>query len=248
MRTVVLFLCLMAAPAPLPAAPKKAVPLVVSGDTVLVIKSFPATVTAPAGADFYLWNVPDSVKATAEDNVLTVASAPKGSTPVSVVSVTIEFGTDDKGKITKKVVKDRGSVTLNVGDVPQPGPTPGPNPPQPPPTPAPIPADGLRVLIVEDVAQRVKLPAAQSAILFDKSVRDYLNSKCVAGADSKTKEWRIWDKGVDASAESKLWQDAVKRPAKSYPWLIISDGKTGYEGPLPADVDATLALLKKYGG
>lgn len=29
---------------------------------------------------------------------------------------------------------------------------------------------------------------------------------------------------------------------------VISDGKTGYEGPLPANVEATLELLKKYGG
>jgi hypothetical protein len=79
-------------------------------------------------------------------------------------------------------------------------------------------------------------------------VRDYLRGKCVVGADGKTSEFRIWDKDVDAAADAKHWQDALKRPRASTPWLIVSDGKSGYEGPLPANVDETLALLKKFGG
>ncbi len=84
-------------------------------------------------------------------------------------------------------------------------------------------------------------------MIYAKSVRDYLNAKCVLGADNKTREWRMWDKDVDATAESQLWQDALKRPRKSTPWIIVSNGKTGYEGPLPEGWVDTLALLKKYG-
>ncbi len=58
----------------------------------------------------------------------------------------------------------------------------------------------------------------------------------------------MWDAGVDASQESQLWQDALKRKRGALPWLVISNGKSGFEGPLPATVDETLTLLKKYGG
>lgn len=236
-----------AAAPPATAAPeRRTVALEVSGDTVVVVKSFPCKVTAPAGHDLYFWSFPDAVKATQDDNVLTVTAAPRGESRVSVNMVTIDFVTDDKGKTKKVVTKESGEATLTVGDVPQPVPPTPPVPPAPPQPPAPIPAEGFRVLIVEDVKGRVKLPPAQSAILFDKKIRDFLQSKCVLGTDSKTREWRIWDAGVDASAESKLWQDALKRKHDSLPWIVISDGKTGFEGPLPADVDATLALLKKY--
>ena len=126
-------------------------------------------------------------------------------------------------------------------------PPPGPNPPPPPPGPSPIPVEGFRALIIYETSELSKMPAAQSNILYAQSVRDYLNAKCVVGPDSKTREWRIWDKDVSTDAESKLWQDAMKRKRDSVPWLIISTGKGGFEGPLPANVDETLVLLKKYG-
>jgi hypothetical protein len=93
-----------------------------------------------------------------------------------------------------------------------------------------------------------KLPPAQSAVLFSKKVRDYLDAKCARGADGRTPEYRIWDQDIDTTAAGALWQAAMKRERKSLPWLVVSTGKSGYEGPLPATVDETLALLKKYGG
>jgi hypothetical protein len=123
-----------------------------------------------------------------------------------------------------------------------------PVPPTPPPSPAPIPVAGFRVLMVYETAEVSKLPAAQQQVLYSKTVRDYLNSKCVPGPDNKTKEYRIYDKDVDLTAEAKLWQEAMKRPRTSVPWLIVSDGKTGYEGPLPANVEDAMTLLKKFGG
>jgi hypothetical protein len=72
----------------------------------------------------------------------------------------------------------------------------------------------------------------------------------VVGPDGKTAEWRVWSFGADPSGESKLWQDVFKRkPGKEkMPWLIVSSGNSGFEGPLPASVEETLKLLKKYGG
>lgn len=147
----------------------------------------------------------------------------------------------------------RAECVVSIGDVPPgptppgPGPTP-PTPPTPPAPPAPIPADGFRVLVIYESAELSKLPPAQLAAFYSASVRQYLNSHCVIGRDGKTREWRMWDQDVDASNESQVWQDALKRkPSRDkLPWVIVSNGKSGYEGPMPANPDAFLDLLKKY--
>lgn len=149
------------------------------------------------------------------------------------------------------VASDLAVCTVVIGGVPPVPPDPGPNPPVPPvppPSPAPIPVDGFRALIVYESAELGKMPATQTNILYTKEIRDYLNSKTVKGTDGKTGEWRIWDKDVDTTNETKLWQDVMKRPRTAVPWLVISTGKDGFEGPLPATVADTLTLLKKYGG
>lgn len=152
-------------------------------------------------------------------------------------------------------------VTIRVEVVPTPGPGPGPSPtpkppdPAPPPTPdppkppeplvpAPIPADGLHVLIQYE--SRDRLTPEQHSIIYGKEIRDYLNSKCPLGPNGKTHQWRIWDKDVTGYDDSKLWGDAQKRAAAKGGWIIISNGRTGYEGPLPASVEETIKLLEKY--
>lgn len=102
-------------------AQKKAVPLNVVGDTVLVVKSLPCKVVAPAGdpdKTVYLWSVPDAIKADADEGVLTVKEAPKGTYKVRVVVIRLA---------ENKLSKDSGEVELIIGD----GPTP-PDPPVPP--------------------------------------------------------------------------------------------------------------------
>ena len=133
---------------------------------------------------------------------------------------------------------------------PIPTPTPQPQPevePAPKPTPAPIPLDGLRVLMVYDSEQLAKLPPAQHAVFFSQELRGYLNSKC-ALSDKGQREWRVWTSSTDASGEAEHWQQAMARPRKSLPWLIISNGKAGYEGPLPGTVADTLKLLQSFAG
>jgi hypothetical protein len=102
------------------------------------------------------------------------------------------------------------------------------------------------VLIVEETANRSTLPPAQLAILFDQRVHELLNSKCVQDTEIGRKAWNIWDADEKLEKAPKLWQDAMKRPRKSVPWIMIGNGKTGYEGPLPENVDKTLELIKKY--
>ena len=129
-------------------------------------------------------------------------------------------------------------------------PNPNPNPPVPPnpvpPIPAPIAAPGLRVLMLYESSQLSKLPVAQSAILYDTGLRTYLDSTTPVGKDGKTHEYRIWDKDVNPAGDDQIWQDALKRPHATIPWILISNGTTGFEGPLPADPASTKALIQKY--
>lgn len=152
-------------------------------------------------------------------------------------------------------VHDANSATvirkrIKVGPVepPAPNPPPGPNPPGP----APIPLSGLRVLILEETSNRQSLPPSQVSVLTSGEIRSYLNSKCAKNA-AGLPEYRVLDVDNSVANLDKHWQDAVNAyknstTDKSLPWLIVSDGKTGYQGKLPLTVDETLTLLKKYGG
>lgn len=134
------------------------------------------------------------------------------------------------------------------------GPRPGPvdpvdpdDPPIPPVDP-PILGKENRVLVIYESSDLPKYPPAQTAVFAASSLREYLNKKCVKGPDGKTPEFRIWDKDVDTSNVSTVWQDAMKLQRQSLPWIIVSNGSTGFSGPLPTDVDSTVTLLKKYLG
>jgi hypothetical protein len=169
--------------------------------------------------------------------------------------------------------------TLTGGVVPKPiDPKVDPKPVDPkvdpkpvdPPTPstAPIPDAGFRVLMVYQDKDKTKMSASQRLVLSGAEVRDYLASHCVVGPDMQTKEYRIWDvdvKGIEN--ESQLWQKAWARPhptvalvpdpanpaaKREVPtiWLLISNGKEGWEGPVLPTTPLTevMATLKKYGG
>lgn len=117
---------------------------------------------------------------------------------------------------------------------------------QPPPTPvdpvdpAPIPTDGLRVLIVREYDETAaNMPASQQRIFTDSKVLGWLK----VNAPGK---WRIWDADGDASKAPEEFQAALKRPRGGLPWIVISNGTTGFEGPLPKTADETVALLEKY--
>ena len=134
-------------------------------------------------------------------------------------------------------------VELGVppGPGPGPGPTPGPTPGPQPDGEAPIPEPGFRVLIVYETADLANLPRW----LADGDFRGYLDSHCVKG-DKGVPEYRIVDPQIDVSHANLLWAKALGRKRDSLPWLIVSNGKTGFEGPLPKTKSETLAVLAKY--
>ncbi len=183
-------------------------------------------------------------------NVYLVKAEVSGAMTLRVQSAVNKL--DAKGKPIPFTDKDvtRKEFILDAGIAPIPPPVPPdpPKPPTPPPTPAPIPVDGFRVMIVYETSKLGELPASQVSVITSVKIREYLNSKCVKGPDGKTPEARFFDPDTVVTTESKLWQDALKRPRGALPTILISDGKTGYEGPLPLTVDDTLKLLQKYGG
>lgn len=116
----------------------------------------------------------------------------------------------------------------------------------PPPEPkdeAPIKEPGFRVLMV--FANNTARPESQKSVIYGETVRKFLEEKCVSGPDGQ-KEYRIYPASTDVSEEAKLWQDAFKLPRTGDDWIVISNGKTGYKGPLPANPSDALTLLKKY--
>ena len=208
---------------------------------VTVVSSLPFTVSAPKGAGLYFWSYPPTLTASDRGETLEITAALKGETTVSVKLISADLDKDGK---FKGFVTRFGSVTFTVGDVP------GPAPPQPPdpPKPQPGPAKAMRVLIVYETADLSKMPRPQHAVLFSKAVRDYLNAKCAKEPDGWA-AYRIYDKDADTSKEPRGWGALLARPRSALPWLVVADGDAVlHEAPLPADVESTLALLKKFGG
>lgn len=109
-----------------------------------------------------------------------------------------------------------------------------PDPPRPP----PIDVDGLHVLIVYESDQASQMKPGHREIFYSQASRSFLNS--VAGAN-----WRILDKDSQFTTDSK-WNRALKRPRESLPWIIISNGVTGYEGRLPNNLAELKGMIEIY--
>lgn len=167
-----------------------------------------------------------------------------GLTPGSLAITQIVGSTSGRVAYQKMLIK--------IGAAPQPPPVdpvdPKPEPPKPDPKPEPTPQPGkLRILIVEETADRSKLPTLQQDILFSPTVRTYIKTACSKSAEGNP-DFRVYDKDTDTSKEAAWVQTAMKEPRNSLPWIILSNGTAGYSGPLPANETATMELLKKYGG
>lgn len=118
-----------------------------------------------------------------------------------------------------------------------------PGPPAPTPTTAPfaVPAPGQYVLITYNETDLPKIPLAQLAIINGQEFREFLQA-------NNAGTYRIWDPShIDVRGDIQAFQDAFKRPRSSSPWICVSNGKAGYEGPLPATVAEAKSLLQRIG-
>jgi hypothetical protein len=141
------------------------------------------------------------------------------------------------------------TLDLPIPPGPGPGPTPpgpGPTPPGPTPSPAPIPGEGLRVLIVYEQDDQPRYSPSIMSQLYSQGMRLWMNGIVTRAANGQP-EWRVLDQDATCPAgHPSIWCDALKRPRSSLPWIVISNGTTGYEGPLPATEDETRRLIEAY--
>ena len=101
----------------------------------------------------------------------------------------------------------------------------------------PFAADKLCVLVVEESADRASYTAAQLDVLLGTApgtVRDYVAK---AGGN-----FRLLDDDSDISLAPQWVKDAAARQRTSLPWIEVSDGKRGFEGPV-ADAASVLAKM-----
>lgn len=120
-----------------------------------------------------------------------------------------------------------------------PGPTPDPDPVVVVDD-APFPSDGLTVVIIEETETRMRGELSQGhfAALTSGKVREW--------AQASGAHLRVFDQHTPTVGMTQTEQAAFKLKFDSLPWIHISNGKTGFTGPLPDGVDATIALMDKY--
>ena len=186
---------------------------------------FDVLVTAPANAVLHWDNdVPDDAgdprRMRDEDgNLLLVYFNPIPGRYVFRVTAQVPAdGLDPLGKATH--------VVTVGGPRPEPDVDPDvePDPPKPDDK-APFPADGLHVLIVYESANNRQLTADQREIMGGADTRAFLDGVA-------PKRYRIYDQNSDLQFAPKVWQDAMAVPRTSLPYLVISNGTTGFQGPL----------------
>lgn len=163
----------------------------------------------------------------------------------------------DTGSPTPKIITKRvyvGEVVPPTPNPTPPGPTPTPDPtpqPIPTPTPAPIPLPGLRVLVIYETDPGTttlpdRMTREQALVITGAETRALLSAKCAKDAKGHP-EFRFYDQHADVRNAAPHWFAAMNRPRGKLPWLIVSDGRKGYEGPLPANAQEFAKLLEGFG-
>ncbi|MDE2102001.1 MAG: hypothetical protein KGL39_32445 [Patescibacteria group bacterium] len=105
----------------------------------------------------------------------------------------------------------------------------------------------MRVLLVDDV-DRYRQPdfepfrkAMDSTIL-----QHYLTTHCIKD-EKGNPEWRRFDKGADIENEAE-WVKRLRSKRDTAGIVIESKGGRLYSGDPPGNLDATLSLVKRWGG
>lgn len=152
---------------------------------------------------------------------------------------TVTIGEETFDVINGEIIRLKSTLKIING----PGPGPGPDPV------VPFPAPGLAVVITHEQQTTAQLPRSQQTIFTSSRILQWLSQNCYKTQDNTTL-FRIYDDDQDVTNVHPVLKNAFNaaREASSGrgPWIVISNGKIGFSGPLPLTIDQTLDLLKRY--
>lgn len=213
--------------------------------------SFDAAKTVGENLDvFRAWLASTRFQASAPDGanaVLTTRTVLLITADGIVPETTLQFAGDKPGVyvVAALIPPELALHRIEVGGVPPPDPD---DPPEP--TTAPWESPGLTVLILRESQTVGTLPVAQRAIFTSAKVLQWLNQNCVQLPDGRP-GFRFEDNDSgDVSGLPAVMQGAFKvmqpKVVDEGPLLGVSNGRTGWVGPLPGSPDELLKLLEAY--
>jgi hypothetical protein len=139
----------------------------------------------------------------------------------------------------KKGFEVKGTIPVPPTPDPEPDPQPDPQPdPEPQPDKDPIPEPGFSVIIIEETKDRETLSKEQVAVLQSTKIQSLVKSY---GGD-----FRQTDDDSPLTYENPKWAKAIQRERQSLPWIIVSNDKKWYEGPLPKDLNSAIKLIETH--
>jgi len=129
---------------------------------------------------------------------------------------------------------------------------PTPEPPDPPEEEPPFEAPGFAIMIIEEASERGRLPAEQVSVFTDPDIRRFV-TEVVEIPGGEGAFFRVIDDDY-TDFQLRFWPDSLRDAYRSVltqadgnlPWLAVTDGKSGYSGPLPGNVEETVELLNKF--
>ena len=104
---------------------------------------------------------------------------------------------------------------------------------------------GLQAVVIYETNPDVQMPPKQAAILSSPIVRGWLTDNAAKDAGGQPM-WRFLDDDSEFADPANPIAAALQRPREGLPWLIVTNDGTGFEGPLPENVDDMMELLEKY--
>lgn len=185
------------------------------------------------------------LKVTTDASRVVVTADNEKRTPVPVVKMSDEFYiVNGTGKVWvtvqsvdfEKQIFDQVQLVMELPEVEDSKPSGEP----------PILEDGLHVMIIVESETISKMDPKQREILFNLKTRTYLNRRCVKGLDGQP-SWRIMDPDTEFPEQcDSVWCQALSRDRTEIPWLIVSNGTSGVEMPLPKTMQEFIEVVEKF--
>ena len=138
------------------------------------------------------------------------------------------------------------SFTVSGKPPPKPKPDPEPGPDPEPEGDSPFAESGLRVLIIYEVDDVAGYSKEHRSQIYGKELRQWAMANCVKASSGSTEFRCLDDDVVSGPNADQKWSQALRRPRSQLPWLVVGNGKSGFEGPLPKTLAETTALLERY--